>query len=70
MIESQNEMMKILDNSQYYSKSDYKTLSRTRYYKLNYKRNIIFFVLLSIKNIDLFIYNIYYRLRWRGALKR
>lgn len=67
---SEREMMEILSNKNIYSPQSYKTLKRARFYKEHYKKNVLFFILLSLKNLDLFIYNVYYRIRWKGALKR
>lgn len=63
MYKSQIELLKILKNIDNYDKKDYKILERTIEYKHVYKQN---FIKESIKNIDIFIYNIFYRSVWRG----
>ena len=46
-----------------YNKKDLKKLERTIKYKHNYKTN---FVKETLKNIDIFCYNIMYRAKWKG----
>lgn len=65
MFKSQLELVDLLKNNNNYNKKDLKLLKRTIMYKHNYKKN---FIKESLKNIDIFIYNIYYRIVWKGYI--
>lgn len=63
MKKSQLEMLKILKNDVEYSRKDYKTLERVLKYKHIYHQK---FLRPTIVNFDIFLYNCFYRLVWRG----
>ncbi len=63
MFNSQLELLEILQKNNSYNRKDLKKLERTIYYKHNYKKN---FFIQTLKNIDIFAYNIMYRLIWKG----
>lgn len=63
MYKSQLELLEILTKNAGYNKKDLKKLERTIKYKHNYKTN---FVKETLKNIDIFCYNIIYRAKWKG----
>lgn len=65
MYKSQLELLEKLDECNNYNRKSFKLLKRTIYFKYNYKKNFFTEVL---KNIDIFMYNVYYRLVWRGYL--
>ena len=62
---SVRELLRILRANTEYKQKDYSMLQRAIYYKRNYKKD---FLRLSIKNMDIFLYNVLYRLLWRGYL--
>lgn len=63
MYKSQLELLDILAKNNTYNKKDLKKLERTIKYKHNYKTN---FVKETLKNIDIFWYNIIYKIKWKG----
>ncbi len=63
MYKSQLELLEVLAKNDSYNKKDLKKLERTIKYKHNYKAN---FVKETLKNIDIFCYNIIYRAKWKG----
>ena len=65
MFKSQLELVKLLENNTKYNRKDLKLLKRTILYKHNYRQN---FIKESLKNLDIFIYNIYYRIIWKGYI--
>lgn len=67
MFESQLEMIKILEKYANYNMKDLKKLKRAINYKHNYKKN---FMLETLKNLDIFFYNVYYRIFWRGYIAK
>jgi len=56
-------MLELLKSYTNYNKSDFKFLNRAILYKHNYKEK---FIIETIKNLDIFIYNIYYKMVWKG----
>lgn len=67
MFKSQQELIQVLKNNDSYNKKDLKLLERAILYKHNYKKH---FFSESLKNLDIFIYNVWYRLVWRGYLPK
>lgn len=65
MFESQLELIKILKDNNQYNKKDLILLERAIMYKHNYKKH---FFKETLKNLDIFIYNVWYRLLWRGYM--
>ena len=63
MYKSQLELLDVLAKKNTYNKKDLKKLERTIKYKHNYKTN---FVKETLKNIDIFWYNIIYKIKWKG----
>lgn len=63
MYDSQLNLLKLLKQNKNYKRSDYNKLERTIKYKHNYK---IHFITETIKNLDIFLYNIIYKIIWRG----
>lgn len=63
MYKSQLELLEVLSKNNKYNRKDLKKLERTIKYKHNYKTN---FVKETLKNIDIFCYNIIYRAKWKG----
>lgn len=63
MYKSQLNMLDLLKKCDNYNKKDFKTIERTIHYKHDYKKN---FLKVTIKNLDIFIYNLIYKLLWRG----
>lgn len=63
MFKSQQEIIDILKNNDEYDKNDLKKLERAIIYKHNYKQR---FIKETLKNIDIFIYNVYYKIVWKG----
>lgn len=68
MFNSQKEMLELLRKNNDYDKSDLKKLNRTILYKYNYKKSRKNFILESLKNFDIFIYNILYKILWKGYI--
>ena len=68
MQKSTNNMIQILEDSTFYNRKKLEKLKRTINFKRHYKKNFLNFITYSLMNLDLFIYNIYYRIRWRGFL--
>jgi len=65
MYKSQLELVKLLENNDKYNKKDLRLLKRTIKYKHNYKHN---FIKETLKNLDIFVYNLYYRIVWKGYI--
>lgn len=65
MYKSQLELVKLLENNDEYNKKDLRLLKRTIKYKHNYKSN---FIKETLKNLDIFVYNLYYRIIWKGYI--
>lgn len=65
MFKSQLELIKILKNNSEYNKKDMQLLERAIMYKHNYKKH---FFKETLKNLDIFVYNVWYRLVWRGYM--
>ncbi len=63
MYKSQLELLDTLEKFDNYNTKDLKKLERTIKYKHNYKTN---FVKETLKNIDIFWYNIMYKIKWKG----
>lgn len=63
MYKSQLNMLEILKECKEYNSSDFKLLDRTIKYKHNYKKN---FLSETIKNLDIFFYNLFYKIIWKG----
>lgn len=68
MRKSEDELIQILQKNQNYDKKSLNTFLRCRDFKRNYKLSKINFIVYSLKYLDLFIYNVYYRLKWKGVL--
>ncbi len=67
MFNSQLEVIKYLEKNDKYNRKDLKNLKKAILYKHNYKKN---FLIETLKNLDIFIYNLYYRLVWRGYISK
>ena len=67
MFKSQLELIQVLKENDGYNKKDLRLLERTILYKHNYKKH---FFRETLKNLDIFIYNVWYRLVWRGYLPK
>lgn len=67
MFKSQQELIQVIKNNDSYNKKDLKLLERAILYKHNYKKH---FFRETLKNLDIFIYNVWYRLVWRGYLPK
>lgn len=65
MFKSQQELIQILKDNTEYNKKDLVLLRRAIMYKHNYKKH---FFKETLKNLDIFIYNVWYRLVWRGYM--
>lgn len=63
MYSSQLNMLELLKENSNYSKKDFKLLSRTIKYKHDYKKS---FIKETLKNLDIFIYNLFYKMVWKG----
>lgn len=63
MFNSQLNLVQALENYAKYNKKDLKKLKKTILYKRNYKKH---FFVESFKNLDVFIYNVYYKILWKG----
>lgn len=63
MYKSQLNMLELLNQCNSYNKKDFELLNRTIKYKHNYKEK---FFAETIKNLDIFIYNIFYKIVWKG----
>lgn len=66
MFNSQLEIVSALEKCTNYNEKDLKRIKRTIIYKHNYKKK---FILETLKNLDIFIYNVWYRILWRGYIK-
>lgn len=65
MFKSQLELIKILKSNNEYNKKDMQLLEKAIMYKHNYKKH---FFKETLKNLDIFVYNVWYRLVWRGYM--
>ena len=63
MYKSQKDLVEILQKNKEYNSRDLIKLQRTIDYKYNYKKK---FFKETIKNLDIFIYNVYYKILWKG----
>ncbi len=63
MFNSQLDLIQALENNKEYNKKDLKKLKRAIYYKHNYKKD---FFAETLKNLDIFLYNVYYKILWKG----
>lgn len=70
MFESTEEMLSVLENCPVYKKSVLRLIKRRIYYKKIDRKNKKDFAVKSIRNIDILLVNIFYRLVWRGCLVR
>lgn len=68
MFESTQEMLSVLGNCPTYKKSVLRLIERRIYYKKADRNNKKNFAVKSIRNIDILLVNIFYRLVWRGCL--
>lgn len=68
MFESTKEMLSVLENCPTYKKPVFRLIKRRIYYKKADRGNKLDFAVKSIRNIDIFLVNIFYRLVWRGCL--
>lgn len=64
---SRKELLEVLKKYNKYNIKDYKSLKRTIEYKQNYKKS---FMKYTIRNLDIFLYNIYYRMTWKGYISK
>lgn len=63
MYKSQLDLIQVLEKDEEYKKRDLKKLKRAINYKHNYKNH---FFIETLKNFDIFIYNVYYKILWNG----
>lgn len=68
MLASTEELLKTLEKYPGYKKSFLKLVRRRIYYKLADRSNKKQFIIKSIRNIDILLVNIFYRIVWRGCL--
>lgn len=68
MFESTEELLSVLEKCPTYKKSVLKLIKRRIYYKKADRSNKKVFILKSVKNADILLVNIFYRLVWRGCL--
>lgn len=68
MFESTKELLAALETCPDYNKSVSALIKRRIYYKEADRGNKKEFVLKSIKNMDVFLVNVFYRIVWRGCL--
>ena len=64
---SQLELIDILEKNKLYKKEKLKILKRMIYYKHAYKQN---FLIETLKNFDIFVYNLYYKIVWKGYVSK
>lgn len=70
MTGSTNEMLKILENYQNYNRDTVRFMRRRIEYKKVNRNNKKTFLMQTLKNIDIFMVNLLYRLLWRGCIIR
>ena len=63
MYKSQLDLIQVLEKNEEYKKRDLKKLKRAINYKHNYKNH---FFVETLKNLDIFIYNVCYKILWNG----
>lgn len=68
MFQSSLELLELLKRNPNYQYQTYRKLERTIHYKHDIHLSRKRYFTESLKNLDIFLYNVYYRLVWRGCL--
>lgn len=68
MFQSSLELLELLKRNPNYQYQTYRKLERTIHYKHDIHLSRKHYFTESLKNLDIFLYNVYYRLVWRGCL--